>query len=201
MPWPSKGAPRNPPGLVAVQLSPILICGLVFVPATWDDGLHPLVFQLLMQGIVVEGPIRDHLVWPLAGSASNLAYCYRVEGFLQEHNFRWGCRVQVGSQQSFCWSLSWTRKACHSVKNISFSSRSLSHRQQVLGLPYCRGGLLQVGPVQRIQRIPSMPCRSSTEGRPFLGQGLGTGKWTQTFFYCSSVAFSILFQFITKQRF
>jgi hypothetical protein len=81
------------------------------------------------------------------------------------------------SQRSFCWSLSWARKAHHSLSNTPVSSHCLSRRQQVLALPYRRGHARHWAPVHRIQRMPSTQRRSSTRRRPPRGLALGYGRW------------------------
>jgi hypothetical protein len=91
------------------------------------------------------------------------------------------------SQRSFCWSLSWAKKARQSASNTPRSSHCLSRRQHVLGLPYRRGSSLHCAPVQRIQRMPSKQRRSATRGRPPRGDNFGGGRWTRMAAHCSLV--------------
>jgi hypothetical protein len=91
------------------------------------------------------------------------------------------------SQRSFCWSLSWAKKARQRWSSTPVSSHSLSRRQQVLGLPYRRGSSLHWAPVQRIQRMPSKQRRSSRRGRPPRGDTCGCGRWTRIAFHCCEV--------------
>jgi hypothetical protein len=92
------------------------------------------------------------------------------------------------SQRSFCWSLSWARKARHSLSSTPVSSHCLSRRQQVLALPYRRGSSLHWAPVQRIHRMPSKQRRSSTRGRPPRGDALGCGRWRRMVSQCCLVS-------------
>ena len=93
------------------------------------------------------------------------------------------------SQRSFSWSLSWARKARHSLSNTPVSSHCLSRRQQVLALPYRRGNSLHWHPVHRIHKMPSKQRRSSTRGRPPWGEGLGEGRWARMACHCCWVSF------------
>jgi hypothetical protein len=92
------------------------------------------------------------------------------------------------SQCSFCWSLSWARKARQRLSSTPVSSHNLSRRQQVEGLPYRRGSSLHWAPVQRIQRIPSKQRRSATRGRPPHGDGFSWGKWIRMASHCCLVS-------------
>ena len=92
------------------------------------------------------------------------------------------------SQRSFCWSLSWAKKARQSWSSTPVSSHSLSRRQQVLGLPYRRGSSLHWAPVQRIQRMPSKQRRSFRRGRPPRGDTCGGGRWTRIACHCCVVS-------------
>jgi hypothetical protein len=92
------------------------------------------------------------------------------------------------SQCSFCWSLSWAKKARQRWSNTPVSSHSLSRRQQVLGLPYRRGSALHWAPVQSIQRMPSKQRRSSRRGRSPRGDTCGCGRWTRTAYHCCTVS-------------
>jgi hypothetical protein len=92
------------------------------------------------------------------------------------------------SQRSFCWSLSWARKARQSLRSTPVSSQVLSRRQQVLGLPYRRGRSLHWAPVHRIQRIPSKQRRSSTRGRPPRADIFNSGRWTRMASHCGFVS-------------
>jgi hypothetical protein len=92
------------------------------------------------------------------------------------------------SQRSFCWSLSWARKARHSLSSTPVSSHCLSRRQQVEGLPYRRGSSLHWAPVQRIQRIPSKQRRSGRRGRPPRADGFDWGRWTRMAAQCAFVS-------------
>jgi hypothetical protein len=92
------------------------------------------------------------------------------------------------SQRSFCWSLSWAKKARHSLSKAPVSSHCLRRRQQVLALPYRRGSSLHWAPVQRIQRMPSKQHRSSTRGRPPRGEALGCGRWIRIVSHCCLVS-------------
>jgi hypothetical protein len=92
------------------------------------------------------------------------------------------------SQQSFCASLSWAKKARQSLSSTPVSSHCLSRRQQVLGLLYRRGSSLHCAPVQRIQRMPSKQRRSSTRGRQPREVALGCGRWTPMAAHCCLVS-------------
>jgi hypothetical protein len=92
------------------------------------------------------------------------------------------------SHRIFCWSLSWAKKARHSLSSTPVSSQCLSRRQQVTGLPYRRGSSLHWEPVQRIQRMPSKHWRSSTRGRPPRGEALTWGRWTRIASHCCLVS-------------
>ena len=92
------------------------------------------------------------------------------------------------SHRSFCWSLSWARKARQSLSKRPISSHSLSRRQQVLGLPYRRGSSLHWAPVHRIHRIPSKHRRSSTRGRPPCTDGFRWGRCSRIASHCSLVS-------------
>jgi hypothetical protein len=84
------------------------------------------------------------------------------------------------SSQRICsWSWSWANKARQSLSRMPASSQYLSRRQQVLGLPYCRGNSLHGAPVHRIHRMPSTQRRSSKRGRPPRGGALGWWRWTR----------------------
>jgi hypothetical protein len=92
------------------------------------------------------------------------------------------------SQRSFCWSLSWAKKARHSLRSTPVFSHSLSRRQQVLGLPYRLGSSLHGAPVHRIQRMPSKRRRASRRGRPPRGDTCGCGRWTRITCHCCVVS-------------
>src|SRR5438270_731076 len=91
------------------------------------------------------------------------------------------------SQRIFWRSLSWAKNARHSSSKVPLSSHSLSLRQQVEGLPYCRGDSLHCAPVQRIHRMPSKQRRSSTRVRPPFALGLRWGRCGRIFSHCLSV--------------
>jgi hypothetical protein len=84
-------------------------------------------------------------------------------------------------------SFSCARNPRHMVSRTPVSSQSLSRRQHVLALPYRDGRALHGAPVQRIQRIPSKHCRSSTRGRPPWGRAFGRGSCSRIFAHCLSV--------------
>ena len=92
------------------------------------------------------------------------------------------------SQRSFCWSLSCTRKARHSLSNTPVSSHCLSRRQQVLTLPYRRGSSHHWAPVHRFQRMPSKQRRSSTRGRPPRREALGCRGWRRMVSHCCLIS-------------
>jgi len=87
------------------------------------------------------------------------------------------------------WSLSWAKKARHSLSSTPVSSQCLSRRQQVEGLPYRRGSSPHWEPVQRLQRMPSKQRRSSTRGRPPWGEAWPWGRWTRIASHCCLVSF------------
>lgn len=80
------------------------------------------------------------------------------------------------SQRSFCWSLSWAKKARQRVSNTPIASHCFRRHQQVRGLPSRRGSSRHGAPVQRLQRMPSTHRRSATRGRPPRGEALAWGS-------------------------
>jgi hypothetical protein len=231
VPQPGKGPFHNPTPSIPPQFPGILMGRVFVVPPRGDERLNTPTGQPGTQGIAVVAPISDQ---PLRAFARPAGFPRppdgdRIEGFLEEGDFRRGCRVQVcsqrstrtinqnhplcplatfrladfgppflagmklpstkhSSQRSFCWSLSWAKKARQSWSNTPVSSQCLRRRQQVLGLPYRRGNSLHWAPVQRIQRIPSKQRRSSTRGRPPRADAFGSGRWTRIAAHCSFVS-------------
>lgn len=90
-------------------------------------------------------------------------------------------------QRSFCWSLSWARKARHRASSTPVVSHCRRRRQHVVGLPYRLGSSLQGAPVHRIQRMPSKQRRASAGGRPLCGERLAVGRWGRIWSHCGSV--------------
>jgi len=104
--------------------------------------------------------------------------------------FRAGTKVpsmKHSSHRILSRSFNSARKARHRASNTPSASHCFSRRQQVVGLPYCRGNALQGAPVQRIHRIPSKHRRSSTRGRPPSGLGFTLGMWTRIFSHWASL--------------
>jgi hypothetical protein len=92
----------DPPSPVPPQLAPILMgCALVG-SSRGDDRLDAPTGQPGAQGIAVIAPIRHQALGALAGSTrrAGAADGDRVEGLLEEGDFRRGCRVQVCSHRS-----------------------------------------------------------------------------------------------------
>jgi hypothetical protein len=179
----------DPSSPVPSQLAAILLGGPRMIAAGWDNRVDAAPDQAGAQRVAIIAAIGNQALGPYAGASRHPRAADRdhVEGPLEARDLRRGCRLQVCSQRSFCWSWSWARKARHSLSSTPVSSHCLRRRQQVLGLPYRRGSSLHWAPVQRIQRMPSKQRRSATRGRPPRGDTFGWGRWMRMASHCCVV--------------
>ena len=99
---PSEGALDDPAPFVASQGSTILHRWLPSAFAMRDDGFNPTATQVFAQPVAVVAAIHDHPHGFLTRPASLMAspYTDRRQRFLDELDFRRGCRVKVVSQRN-----------------------------------------------------------------------------------------------------
>jgi hypothetical protein len=99
---PGEGAFHDPPPPIAPQLPPILMGGSLMVAACGNERFDSPPGQARSQGVAIIASIGDQAVGPFA-RASGFPWPPdgdRLEGLLEERDFRRGCRVQVCSQRS-----------------------------------------------------------------------------------------------------
>jgi len=99
---PGKGAFDNPSPLVAPQGATILRGWLAPALSVRDDRFNTTATQFFAQSIAIVATIHDHALGLLPRSSSAMAppHADRRERFLDERDFRRGCRVKVVSQRN-----------------------------------------------------------------------------------------------------
>src|SRR5215510_13993942 len=172
--------------------------GVVVVPAVADQALGLPADRLTRERLLEERDLRRGRRVQVCSQRSTRAIDqYHPLGPLAALGFAdFGAPFLAGaklpsmkhsSQRIFWRSLSWLRKARHSVRSTPLSSHCRSRRQHVVELPYRDGSSLQGAPVHRIQRMPSKQRRGSARGRPPRRWRFSRGSCGRIRSHCASV--------------
>jgi hypothetical protein len=99
---PADGAFDLPAVPVSPELAPVLVCRHLVVAPAWDDRLDPASHQVFARGVAVVRSICNQPIgsFPRATRPVRAADRDAVERFLEEPDFRRGCRVHVNSDRS-----------------------------------------------------------------------------------------------------